>query len=150
MIQVSQKRVGGASGQRHGRTLQGRALRQKSSRGETSACTPRELWSVSYTSELSQTEAKEMGLPVSPTAYPWSGYKLQSLPVPCTIRQSGLVALEHPPWWLWEPRAHDLEMCTEITSKRMWAEHQHCQPHIRSSPETFVSFTANLCCRLHI
>ena len=97
--------------------LQGRALRQKSSRGEASACTPRELWSVSYTSELSQTEAKEMGLPVSPTAYPWSGYKLQSLPVPCSIRQSGLVALEHPPWWLWEPRAHDLERCTEITSK---------------------------------
>lgn len=79
--------------------LQGCTLRQKPSRGKASACTPRELWSVSYTSELSQTKAKEMGLPVSPTVYPWSGYKL-----PVTS-----CSLCHQAKWPGSPRASSME-----------------------------------------
>ena len=102
VIKVSLKRMGVQQDRDTAEALQGCTLRPKSSRGKLQPAplgNSGVLWSVSYTSELSQTEAKGMGLPTSPTVYPWSGYKL-----PVTS-----CSLYHQAKWPGSPRASSME-----------------------------------------
>lgn len=73
---VSQKRTQQAAEQGYGGNPARLHSQAKVCRGNASAKPGEELWSVNYTSELFQTEAKEWGLCIPPASLPLVKMKL--------------------------------------------------------------------------